>query len=89
MTLLDEHQGQPPATPAQAAAAAHDFMQRCRRWALEVELPKHRARVAQSTDPADAAALHQWLTWLRFTEHALGELESGTLDRWFLPPETD
>ena len=73
----------PTGTPTQRAAIAHDFLQRCRTWALERELPRRRSAAQTSDDPADAAKLHQWLTWLAFTEHALAEIESGKLDPWF------
>jgi hypothetical protein len=29
----------------------------------------------------------EWEVYLRFSRHALAELERGTLDPWFLPPE--
>ncbi|MCB9665867.1 MAG: hypothetical protein H6732_17305 [Alphaproteobacteria bacterium] len=69
--------------PADAVLVVHDFLTRVRTWCEEQEIPKRLARVAQSQAPADAASLHAWLTYLRFTEHALAELEDGTLDRWF------
>ncbi|TNE86394.1 MAG: hypothetical protein EP330_21885 [Deltaproteobacteria bacterium] len=73
----------PDVSPADRAAIAHDFMKRCREWAVTVELPKRRQAVLDSDDPEAAAKLHQWLTWLAFTDHALGEIESGKLDPWF------
>lgn len=73
----------PSATPAERAAIAHDFLVRCREWATEVELPKRRREALESDAPEAAAKLHQWLTWLAFTEHALAEIESGKLDPWF------
>ncbi len=69
--------------PALALKASHEFVLRCQDWARRVELPKLRARLERGDDPADAAKLHQWLTWLAFTEHARQELESGALDGWF------
>lgn len=77
------------AAPAEQLAIAHAFLQRCQDWALDKELPRLREALQSSNDPADAAKLHQWLTWLAFTSHALRELEDGTLDHWFLPSPPD
>ena len=85
MPLLDEAHGMDPLPPAAAALTAHRFLLRCRQWAVEIELPKCRERVQQSTDPEDAARLHQWISYLQFTDHAIAELESGALDHWFVP----
>jgi hypothetical protein len=63
--------------------AVHGFLQRCRTWALEQEIPRRLEQVAQTNDPAAAAKLHEWVAYLQFTEHALRELEQGTLDAWF------
>jgi hypothetical protein len=64
-----------PADPAQALAAAHGFVSRCRSWALaEIERRKTNGK-----------PLHEWESYLRFTDHTLRELEEGTLDPWFLP----
>ena len=73
----------PAAAPEDRAAIAHDFLSRCRAWAVDVELPKRRQAVLDSDAPEAAAKLHQWLTWLAFVEHALHEIEDGTLDPWF------
>jgi len=69
--------------PRDAVRVAHAFMQRCRTWAVEVELPKRRGRVQHSDAPEHAAKLHGWLTYLAFLDHTLAELEDGTLDHWF------
>lgn len=69
--------------PADAVLVVHRFLQQVHAWCAEQEVPKRLTRVAQSQDPADAASLHAWITYQRFTEHALRELEDGTLDRWF------
>lgn len=72
----------PHVDPADAAVVVHRFLDRCRAWALERELPKRLERVAEGLDPAEAAKLHGWITWLRFVEHAQGEIVDGTLDDW-------
>lgn len=69
--------------PEDQAAVVMAFLERCRKWALEEEIPKRTARVAEGMDPAEAAKLHGWVTYLRFTEHAMREVEDGTLDAWF------
>lgn len=73
----------PPAPPEQAIRSVHDFLERCRAWGTERELPKRLARFQADPDPANAASLHQWATWVAFLDHALAELEDGTLDSWF------
>lgn len=72
--------------PELAAQAVHDFLQRCRQWAADVEIPKRLDRVAQGLEAAEAAKLHEWIAYLKFTEHALAELERGELDHWFTAP---
>ena len=82
MPLYDpEHTASAP--PEDAIAVVHDFLGRCRVWAEEREIPKRLARVERDLEPADVASLHQWVSWLRFVEHAISELEDGTLDHWF------
>ena len=68
----------PPDDPAQALAAAHAFVTRCREWAT-AEIDRRRA---------SGKALHEWEADVRFTDHTLRELEDGTLDGWFAPPAT-
>ncbi|HOR29543.1 MAG TPA: hypothetical protein PLS90_17505 [Candidatus Sumerlaeota bacterium] len=82
MALWD---GRPPdaVAPADAVAVVHAFLTRCRRWALEQELPRRHREVDQTWDAAAAARLHAWCAYLEFTEHALRELEAGALDDWF------
>ncbi len=62
-----------PEDPAQALAAAHDFVTRCRAWAID-EIARREA---------DGKPTHAWQSYLQFTDHTLRELEDGTLDRWF------
>ncbi len=73
----------PALAPQDAVAAVHDFLQRCQHWAAEIEIPKRLQRVEEDLQTEDAAKLHAWVAYLRFTEHALGELEAGKLDHWF------
>ena len=73
----------PEISPEAAAHAVHGFLLRCRAWAVEKEIPKRLQRVEETSDPAEAAKLHEWIAYLRFTEHAIGELEQGELDHWF------
>lgn len=69
--------------PADAVRVVEAFLERCRAWAIEREIPKRLARVSETHDPAEAAKLHEWVAWERFVEHALAELRDGTLDSWF------
>ena len=75
--------------PEDAVHVVHDFLLRCRAWAIEREIPKRLQRVEADQDPAEAAKLHGWITWRRFCEHALREIEDGTLDAWFDGDSTD
>lgn len=70
--------------PDDAMIVTHRFLERCRQWAIEREIPKRLQRVGAGLDPDEAARLHGWICWLRFIEHAQQELTDGTLDRWFL-----
>lgn len=72
--------------PAQALAAVHDFLCRSRDWATEREIPKRLDRVQSGAAHDEAARLHAWVAWRDFIDHALRELEDGTLDHWFDPP---
>ncbi len=87
--LLQQGAGD-PVDPIDAAHEVRRFLLRCRAWATERELPKRRERVQTSEDPAEAAKLHGWLTYVRFLDHTLAELDDGTLDHWFAgegPPD--
>lgn len=66
-----------------AVAVVHAFLRRCARWAEEREIPRRLEELASDPDPDRAAKLHAWISYLRFTEHTLRELEDGTLDGWF------
>lgn len=82
MPLYDpEHRARP--APRDAVCVVHDFLRRCRQWAAEKEIPKRLERVADGLQTEEAAKLHAWVAYLRFTEHALAELEAGKLDHWF------
>jgi hypothetical protein len=76
----------PEIDPADAVIAVHRFLVRCRAWGAEREVPRLLARLGASPTPApeDAAKLHAWTSWVAFVDHALGELESGKLDPWFI-----
>lgn len=86
MSTDDPLLGRRPGEPVDPIDAAHEvrrFLLRCRAWATERELPVRRERLQTSDDPADAAKLHGWLTYIRFLDHTLAELDDGTLDHWF------
>lgn len=53
--------------------ATHAFVTRCRAWAAE-EIERRKV---------NGKPLHEWESYLRFTDHTLRELENGTLDAWF------
>jgi len=76
----------PTASPEDAIAIVHHFLRRCKAWADKEELPKRIERVATDPTPDNAASLFQWSSYADFTEHALHEVESGTLDHWFTAP---
>lgn len=67
-----------PAPPA-AWRAARDFVERCRRFAV-AEITRREV---------DGRPTSEWVSYLRFTEHTLRELDDGTLDAWFLDPAVD
>ncbi len=70
-------------SPEDAVVVAHAFMQKLREWAVDREIPKLTTRLERDATVADAVKLQQWTTWRDFVEHAMGELEDGTLDHWF------
>jgi len=78
----------PKVDPADAVRVVEAFLERCRAWAVEREIPKRLRRVEETHDPAEAARLHEWVAWERFVDHTLAELRDGTLDAWFAPPES-
>ena len=77
------------ASAEQAITSVHQFLERCRTWGTEREIPKLLARLAEHATPSDASRLHEWTTWVAFVDHAMAELESGTLDHWFEAPSAD
>lgn len=88
MALLDEaRRADLAAEPGAASLAVEDFLRRCLHWARVVELPRRRQAAQDSEDPEVAMKLHAWLSYIRFTEHALEELRDGRLDHWFRPGE--
>lgn len=77
----------PAVDPADAVAIAHAFAARCRAWAVEREIPRRADALAASPTQDAAAKLHAWVAWRDFLDHALAELEAGTLDHWFTAPD--
>ena len=77
----------PVVDPADALAIAHAFAVRCRAWAVEREIPRRVQDLASDPRQESAAKLHAWVAWRDFLDHALGELENGTLDHWFEAPD--
>lgn len=74
----------PDVDPRDAIAIVHKFLSQCQEWAIKQELPKTQQALLEKPDAAAAARHYQWCTYLEFTDHALQELEVGTLDKWFL-----
>ena len=66
-----------------AIVVVHDFLRRAREWATEREIPKRIQRVSGGASHDEAAKLAAWVAWRDFVDHALAELEDGTLDDWF------
>lgn len=76
--------------PREAILAVHAFLRRCRDYARDMQIPERVERFHTHPTPEHAAKLYQWASWIAFVEHALREIEEGTLDGWFmspLPPE--
>lgn len=73
--------------PEVAKAIVREFLERCRGWGTDREIPKQLERLRVDPNPIDAAKLHQWTTWVAFLDHARRELDDGTLDHWFAPPD--
>lgn len=88
MALYDPTR-EPDVTPEDAVLVVRAFLQRCARWAEEREIPRRLDELGEVADPGRAAELHAWIAYLRFTEHAIRELEDGTLDGWFGLPEVE
>ena len=82
MPLFDPDRS-PDLDPADAIVVVHDFLVRARAWATEREIPKRIERVASGADHGEAAQLAAWVAWRDFVDHALSELQDGTLDGWF------
>jgi len=73
----------PLASPEQQVLAVHTFLVQCRAWAEDREIPKHSLSAKDPKHPESAAKLEAWLSYVRFLNHTLVELEEGTLDHWF------
>ena len=74
---------EPEVDPKDAVVVVHRFLQRCRDWGRDTELPVRIERVRVHPTPDEAARLPTRAAWVAFTEHALCELERGDLDHWF------
>ncbi len=85
-TPLFDPAREPEVAPEDAIAIVHAFLRRCLAWAEEREIPSRSQALADEPDAAGAARLHAWISYRDMTRHALHELETGTLDRWFRPP---
>ncbi len=78
-----------PATPPEdQIAAVRSFLLKCREWATEREIQPRLQQVVAAQDPDLTRAIHDWVTFRHFLEHAIGELEDGRLDPWFLADPT-
>ncbi len=75
--------------PEQQVLTVHRFLTRCRGWAEDRELPKYTRALHEGTRPDAAQKLEAWRTYVRFLNHTLEELETGTLDHWFRGDEAD
>lgn len=75
----------PEIAPEDAIVVVHRFLRRCHAWAEEREIPRRVQRVGEAHDLDEAGKLVAWIAWLRFTEHAIHEIEDGALDHWFAP----
>lgn len=73
----------PDVAAEDAIVVVHDFLRRARQWATEREIPKRLGRVEGGAGHDEAAKLAAWVAWRDFVDHALRELEDGTLDGWF------
>lgn len=71
--------------PEDAILAVHAFLERCRDFARDRELPSRIERIRTDPTPEHVAKLHQWTSWIAFVEHAVREIEDGRLDSWFTP----
>jgi hypothetical protein len=82
-SVLFDPERDPEVDPRDAIVVVHRFLQRCRDWGRDREIPVRIERVRANPTPDEAARLHAWAAWVAFTEHALRELERGDLDHWF------
>lgn len=49
---------------------------------LEQNIRYARAHVRKGVAAKDGDKVRDWETWRSFSEHALGEIQAGTLDLW-------
>jgi hypothetical protein len=81
--LFDPARAATEVDPRDAVVVVHRFLERCRAWGAERELPARLERLKAAPNLPDAAAVHEWVTWVAFVDHALAEIEGGALDDWF------
>lgn len=77
---------EPHVAPDDAIAVVHEFVTRCRAWAVDRAIPERIDRLRDQVDPEASGSLHRWVSYVAFLDHTLRELENGTLDDWFEPP---
>lgn len=81
----NSHEGADGMTVAEKKALVGDFLTRCNAYAEE-KLSEYRRQLPSASETR-AAELHEkirdWSVYRKFNEHALAELQTETLDRWF------
>ncbi len=66
------------------AAIVHQWLVRVQAYTEKTIEGKWEALQAkEGRDEEELAKLNSWLTYLRFNDYALKEVEEGTLDEWF------
>ncbi len=82
MTLFQPER-HPQVSPQDALAIVHRFVEQCRAWAVDKEIPKRLQRLTEDPNSDEGARLQAWISYREFLDHTLRELEEGTLDHWF------
>lgn len=66
------------------AAIIHQWLVRVQAYTEQTIQNKWEALQAkEGRDEEELTKLYSWLTYLRFNDYALNEVEKGTLDEWF------
>ena len=76
--------------PAEGRIGLHDLLRAfaaARSWEEDAQTTRDAAVRRLGEDLLEAAKLHEWVAYLRYTEIAIDEVEKGELDSWFLPPD--